>query len=228
MAEIVAQFRPADDLIEQLDAAEAEFVSGEFGEIILPLDRELATDAIYTDIVKSVRELSRELAIEGMVAWRNQALVQLNWPTRKVHIRFTARGRAPSAYDTPSLWVLGARFAAARAAQAAAVAAPKVPGLLARFRGIVGKITGGGVFGTLRRGFPALLGLGVGRLAVAGILVWTLLDASSLITVLSHGTKALAKGVSTVAKGVLGEYAPLIIGGAAVLVLGVVLLTRGR
>ena len=210
----VAEFEVTEDIDSELRGIEREFQSGEFGEVVFQLNREASEIAGYDLVSEDTRNLSNELARQGMVPWPDKELATLNWGSKTVSIFFVQTETPSSMYQTPAVFVAAAIFAA----RAAAVAVPVIArgGIL---RWIVQFIRGTGAkFAALGRGMSRSRALG---LATTGLLIWSLVDIGSLAKVFKWIVKAVAKAVVNLLKE------PIFLG-MAIMGLGLILATRSR
>jgi len=217
MAEIVQQFYPSDDIAEDLQAVDRDFNPGEYGEVVLKLDPELAVESEKDNIIASAESMSQFLREDGLMPWPGKQPVEVDWANRTVHIYFVAQEQ-PSSYYTPSMAF--ALFPIATTVARAAPMAARAAGLswLARF-------APGRIFATLKQtiinakgAFPFLFR--TSTLVVGGTLIWAMVHADSLISVIKHFLKTLGK----VAEPFL---TPILIG-VGVMLVGAVVLTRSR
>jgi hypothetical protein len=219
MAEIVQQFYPSDDIAEDLRAVDRDFNPGEYGEVVLKLDPELAIESEKDNIIASAESMSRFLREDGLMAWPGKQPVEVDWANRTVHIYFVAQ-EEPSSYYTPSM-----AFALFPIATTVARAAP----MAARAGGLawLARLSPGAIFAWLRTSITALGKSRFGRFffktstfVVGGTLIWAMVHPDSLITVLKHVAGAIGK----VAEPFL---TPILIG-VGVMLVGAVVLTRSR
>ena len=234
MAELVDEFRPGDNMLKDLEGISRHFNAGDVGEVVLPLDRELATESQKDNIEKSVKELEGELRSAGMFPPRDRLLAELDWPARKVRIHFIAQDEPAAHVVEPSFFFLagGIAVAAVRAAPLAARATSRVPGVGA----LVGKaftvLNAGALFGFIRRvmKLPWLKRLfSFSSLVVGGALIWAMIDPNSLIEVFKTAARYVGKAAAGIAAGVAGgllEGSGILIVGAIAVGAGIIMLTR--
>ena len=217
MAEIVQQFYPSDDIADDLRNVDRDFKPGEYGEVVLKLDPELAVESEKDNIIASAESMSQFLREDGLMAWPGKQPVEVDWTNRTVHIYFVAQ-EEPSSYYTPSLAF--ALFPIVTTMVRAAPMAARASGLawLARF-------SPGRIFATMKATIIAAKGrfpflFKTSTLVVGGVLIWAMVDPDSLITVIKH----IAGAAADVAKPFL---TPILIG-VGVMLVGVVALTRSK
>ena len=210
----VAEFTVTEDMDSDLRGIERKFQPGEFGEVVFQLNREASEIAGYDLVSEDTRNLSNELARQGMVPWPDKELATLNWRSKTVSIFFVQTETPSSMYQTPAVyWTVG--IMAARAA-AAGVSVLTRGGFLAY---LLTKIKGAGAkFAALGRGMSKSRALG---LATTGLLIWSLVDIGSLAKVFKWIVQAVAKGVVNLLKE------PIFFG-MALMGLGLILATRSR
>ena len=229
MAELVARIPPDGNMLEKLDKISEEFYPGDVGEVVLPLDRELATESQFENIKEATLELEQELRSEGMFPPPNRSLAELDWPARKVRIHFIAQNEPSAHVFEPSVFFLGGiALTAVRAAPLAARTASKVPGI----RGLVGKVftvlNAGALFALIRnalknRWFRGLFT--VSNLVIGGALIWAMLDSDSFIQVFRTAGRFAGGVAGGLAKGIFEGSGILIVGAVAVGA-GILILTR--
>ena len=206
----VDSFSATEDLDADLSRIERHFQPGEYGEIVFRLDRNQANEAGQDNVQKSTRELSSELAQQGMVSWPGQSLATLDWNAKKVSIRFIDQATPSAHLSTPSYFIF-----AVQAARAAAVVGVRAGFWAFLLRGVTRT---GAIFRKIGGGITR--GSAVNAIA-AGLLIWSLIDIGSLVEVF----KWTGKGVGKAAKELLGT--PLLLG-FGVLAVGLVLMSRGK
>jgi hypothetical protein len=196
---------------------ERAFQPGEFGEVVFRLNREAAEQAGFDLVSEDVRNLSNELARQGMVPWPDKELATLKWGSKTVSIFFVQTGTPSSMYQTPALFV-----AAIIAARLAATTVPVIvrggtlAWLLARGGALIRG--SGAIFARLGRGMSRSRALG---LVTTGLLIWSLVDIGSLVEVFKWTGQAVGKGVVSLLKE------PIFLG-MALMGLGLILATRSR
>ena len=214
----VAEFEVTEDIDADLRGIEREFQPGEFGEVVFQLNREASEIAGYDLVSEDTRNLSNELARQGMVPWPDKELATLNWRSKTVSIFFVQTETPSSMYQTPGIFVGPALIAARLAATGVSVLTRG--GFLAY---LLAKIKGAGAkFAALGRGMSRSRALG---LATTGLLIWSLVDIGSLVQVFKWTGKTVGKGAAGLVGGLL-EGSSILIVGAIVIGAGFILLTR--
>jgi len=227
MAELVAEIEPRDDMLEELEKISEEFYPGDVGEVVLPLDRELATEREKDNIKEATKKLEQELRSAGMFPPLNRKLAELDWPARKVRIHFIAQNEPSAHVFEPSFFFLGGiAMAAARAAPLAARTT-----FVSSLVGRAGSVLNAGAIFVLIRG--ALLRMKkipgfrflfkTSNLIIGGALIWAMLDSDSFIQVF----RTAGRFAGGVAGGVAGGLAKGIFEGSGILIVGAVAVGAG-
>lgn len=231
--------------LSNLEYVDRHFEPGEHGEIRLFLDRDLATQEERYGISRAADELEAELLREGMQAWPEEPLVELDWNARTVHIRFVAF-ETDTPQGSPGAFVMAAFLIAPVMIRGASVVmrSGSVARLLARIGGrfpTLGRNSAWAskvfsvVRSALRRSPFARKLLGIAEIAGAGAAIWVMLDTNQRIEILKWPGKMLAKGAGKVGEALLDRARelieeagkPMIIGiGVVAVGIGIVLLTR--
>ena len=226
MAALVATYIPSGDLPDDLSRVTAErlFSPGEYGEIVIQLDRSVADESERDNIFASAKSMSSFLRQEGLVSWPGKEPATIDWPTRTLHIYFIAQaepgryeelahGSVPSALQL----LLPIAVVAARAAPMAA----RASGIfrIVNFAVLVGFIAKLGKLPFLRLFFSTT------GLVIGGTLLWAMIDPDSMVRVYKHIGGALGKGAGAVLEGIFKN--PIMFG-VAVMSVGLILVVKKK
>jgi hypothetical protein len=234
MAELVDEFPPGGNMLDKLENISYLFYPGDVGEVVLPLDRELATTSEKKNILAAVAELERELESEGMSPPRNRPLAELDWPARKVRIHFVAPDEPAAHVVEPSYFLVAGGIAAA-AVRVAPLAAKNsfIRGFVGR---VVSALNAGAIFVLIRSALLKLKGVpffkrlfSFSSLVIGGALIWAMIDPNSLIEVFKTAARYVGKAAAGIAAGVAGgllEGSGILIVGAIAVGAGIIMLTR--
>ena len=219
------------------------FSEGEYGEVRLFLDSQLATSAERDTVFEAADELEGELLDDGMQPWEGQRLVHVDWPARRISIRFIAQA-SDNPQGGPSAFVMAAFLIAPVIIRGASYLARssrvlrflgRVPGLK-RIPSYVTSVPGAAAMFKLLRG--AMKVPIIGKLFVAaeivglGAAIWVMLDERQRIQILKWPSRMVTKAVgeitSGITSGIIGAVGAPVLIGAAVLGIGVALLMMPR
>jgi hypothetical protein len=211
------------------------FAEGEYGEVRLFLDSQLATSAERDTVLDAADELEAELLDDGMRPWEGQRLVDVDWPSRRISIRFIAQA-SDNPQGGPHAFVMAAFLIAPVLIRGASYLArsSKVLSFLGRVPGLrrvpsyVTSVPGAAaMFKLLRRAMKLPV---IGRFFVAaeivglGAAIWVMLDENQRIQVLKWPGRMAAKAAGAITSGLIGAVgAPMLIG-VGVLGIGAALL----
>lgn len=200
-----------------LEAVDRYFEAGEYGEVRLPLDRDIATETQRNGTYQAVYALEAELKRDGMKPWPGERLVRLQWSARTISIRFVAQSRA-SPLGPPGAFVVAAALIAPAVIRGAvflknsstvARLLARVPGL-SRLPSYINRMPGASkVFNIVRKAakFPVVRRiLNITELVGAGAAVWVMLDENQRIAVLKWPGKMLAKGAGKAGEALLDQF----------------------